>query len=51
MGGFGGRTTGRRIDWILFAGTFTVLQHETITYNEEGRYPSDHFPVITVLEH
>jgi endonuclease/exonuclease/phosphatase family metal-dependent hydrolase len=51
MGGFGGRTTGRRIDWILFSGPFTVMQHETITYNEEGRYPSDHFPVITVLEH
>jgi hypothetical protein len=51
IGGFGGRTTGRRIDWILFSGPFTVLQHETITYNEDGRCPSEHFPVIAVLEY
>lgn len=51
IGGFGGRTTGRRINWIPFSGPFTVLQHETITYNENGRYPSDHFPVIAVLEY
>lgn len=47
---FAGRTTGHRIDWILFRGPFKVLETETVTYNEDGRYPSDHFPVIAVLE-
>jgi endonuclease/exonuclease/phosphatase family metal-dependent hydrolase len=49
--GFEGRTTGERIDWILYRGPFTVLEAETVTYNEEGRYPSDHFPVVAVFEY
>lgn len=48
--GFRGNTQGRRIDWILCRGPFTVLQFETVTYNENGRYPSDHYPVAAVLE-
>jgi endonuclease/exonuclease/phosphatase family metal-dependent hydrolase len=48
--GFAGRTTGRRIDWILYRGPFRVLEAETVTRNEKGRYPSDHFPVIAALE-
>jgi endonuclease/exonuclease/phosphatase family metal-dependent hydrolase len=47
---FAGRTTGRRIDWILFRGPFQVLEMETVTYQEDGRFPSDHFPVLAVLE-
>lgn len=38
----------RRIDWILVRG-FRPLSVQTITANREGRYPSDHFPVLTVL--
>jgi endonuclease/exonuclease/phosphatase family metal-dependent hydrolase len=38
-----------RIDWILFKGPITVSRCETITYSEEGRYPSDHFPVAAQL--
>lgn len=38
-----------RIDWILFKGPITVSHCETITYSEEGRYPSDHFPVAAQL--
>jgi endonuclease/exonuclease/phosphatase family metal-dependent hydrolase len=49
--GFEGRTTGRRIDWILYRGPLTVLEAETVTYNEDARYPSDHFPVVVTFEH
>lgn len=49
-GGFKGDTAGERIDWILFRGPFSVLESETVTYNESGRYPSDHYPVFAVFE-
>lgn len=48
--GFRGATGGRRIDWILYRGPYTVLEAETVTYNEDGRYPSDHYPVLAVFE-
>jgi endonuclease/exonuclease/phosphatase family metal-dependent hydrolase len=48
--GFKGTTTGPRIDWILFRGFAKAAQVETVTKNEDGRYPSDHFPVFAVLE-
>lgn len=47
---FTGFTGGRRIDWILYRGPFKVLETETVTYNENGRYPSDHYPVFAVFE-
>jgi endonuclease/exonuclease/phosphatase family metal-dependent hydrolase len=50
MSGFRGSTGGRRIDWILYRGPFTALSAEIVTYNEDGRYPSDHYPVLAVLE-
>lgn len=40
---------GRRIDWVLFAGPFKPVHCETVIYNEDGRYPSDHFPVLAVF--
>jgi endonuclease/exonuclease/phosphatase family metal-dependent hydrolase len=36
----------QRIDWILFRGPLDCVEVETVTYNKEGRYPSDHFPVV-----
>jgi endonuclease/exonuclease/phosphatase family metal-dependent hydrolase len=48
--GFKGDATGRRIDWILYRGPFQVLEAETVTYNESGRYPSDHYPVFAVFD-
>ena len=39
----------RRIDWILFKGEAEVELCETVNYNEDGRYPSDHFPVFAKL--
>lgn len=38
-----------RIDWILFRGTVTVDLHETVTYQDHARYPSDHLPVLAKL--
>lgn len=52
MGDFGpphdGDTT--RIDWILVNGPLRVRSVETIVHNEQGRYPSDHYPVSARLE-
>jgi len=48
--GFKGRDTGPRIDWILYRGGVQPVSAETITYNESGRYPSDHFPVMAVFD-
>jgi len=36
-----------RIDWILVRGPVEVLRCETVDFNEEGRYPSDHYPVCS----
>lgn len=38
----------RRIDWILVRG-LQARTIETVTRQENGRYPSDHFPVLTEL--
>jgi endonuclease/exonuclease/phosphatase family metal-dependent hydrolase len=48
--GFKGTPGTARIDWILFRGMARANKAETLTKNEEGRYPSDHFPVLAVLE-
>lgn len=49
--GFKGTTTGPRIDWILFSGPLLVEEAETVTRNDNGRYPSDHFPVFVRFEY
>jgi len=48
--GFRGSTEGRRIDWILYRGALKVSESETVIYTRDGRYPSDHFPVLAVLD-
>lgn len=35
-----------RIDWILCRGDVKVALCETVTYQEDGHYPSDHLPVL-----
>ena len=44
--GFTGLPTGRRLDWILYRGPVTVESCDAITSTVNGRYPSDHFPVL-----
>lgn len=39
----------RRIDWILFRG-LKPKSAKTITTHRDGRYPSDHFPVIVEFD-
>ena len=45
-----GNREGRRIDWILYRGDWQPTSVETVDFNHDGRYPSDHYPVFTVLE-
>ena len=39
-----------RIDWILVRGAVGVRSVETIVDHDDGRYPSDHYPVVARLE-
>lgn len=38
-----------RIDWILVGGPVAVSSAATIVQSFEGRYPSDHYPVLATL--
>jgi len=38
-----------RIDWILYRGRADVEVSETVLHNDDGRYPSDHYPVFARL--
>ena len=35
-----------RIDWILVGGSLEVPTVSTVVHSSEGRYPSDHYPVL-----
>jgi endonuclease/exonuclease/phosphatase family metal-dependent hydrolase len=39
----------QRIDWILSRG-LTATSAKTVTMQRDGRYPSDHFPVVVEFE-
>jgi endonuclease/exonuclease/phosphatase family metal-dependent hydrolase len=47
--GFGGSTSGAKIDYILTLPGPRVLDARILHDNCEGRYPSDHFPVIATV--
>ena len=38
-----------RIDWILVRGEVRVQRSEIVAFQKDGRYPSDHFPVVARL--
>jgi len=46
--GFTGESTGDKIDAILVSPDWTVLKADIVRVNDDGRYPSDHFPVTAV---
>lgn len=48
---FNGRPRGSRIDWILVTPPFRVIEVEIIRHNQEGRYPSDHFPYLAEVKY
>jgi len=50
LNGFGRHTSDRRIDWILYRGPWRVTKAETVTWSRDGRYPSDHFPVVATFD-
>lgn len=39
----------RRIDWVLLSPGIQSTRCETMLYNENGRYPSDHYPVTAQI--
>lgn len=41
---------GRLIDFIFVSKAFEVLQQAVLTDSQRGKYPSDHLPVLAVLE-
>jgi len=43
------QTNGPRIDWILSRGDVIVDRSEIVTFQRDGRFPSDHFPVVARL--
>jgi endonuclease/exonuclease/phosphatase family metal-dependent hydrolase len=51
LNAFGRRPpTDRRIDWILHRSSWRVRDVETVVTTRDGRYPSDHFPVVATFE-
>ncbi len=44
-----GNTNDRRIDYIFVSENIDVLKCATLTDNREGKYPSDHLPVMCVV--
>ena len=47
--GFQGRRSGPRIDWVLHGSAFETVSAAIDRTEENGRNPSDHFPVTAVL--
>lgn len=47
--GFKGTPGKSRIDWILFRSPWKVKSAGPVTDSKDGRYPSDHFPVLAVF--
>ena len=47
--GFKGSTRGKRIDYVMVRANYDINQIEIIRDNENGLYPSDHFPVLSDL--
>jgi endonuclease/exonuclease/phosphatase family metal-dependent hydrolase len=46
---FTGERTGDKIDAVLASPDWDVLEASILRLNEDGRYPSDHFPVTAIL--
>lgn len=48
--GFSGTPGRDRIDWILVSPHWKVLRNDTLTFHDGTRYPSDHFPILAIVE-
>lgn len=49
--GFNGEKTGDKIDYIFVNNKFIVTESGIDYSNRDGKYPSDHFPVIAILNY
>jgi len=49
--GFAGRTAGAKIDAILVSERWNVKSAAIVMTSRDGRYPSDHFPVVAVVKY
>jgi endonuclease/exonuclease/phosphatase family metal-dependent hydrolase len=47
--GFNGKRSGPKIDYVFAGPDVEVLAAEILRDNEDGRYPSDHFPVTAAV--
>jgi endonuclease/exonuclease/phosphatase family metal-dependent hydrolase len=47
--GFRGLATGPKIDYVLVEPGTTVRTARILDDNDDGRYPSDHFPVVAEI--
>ena len=45
-----GKTDGNKIDYVFVAPSTNVLKAEVLHDNDNGRYPSDHYPVSARIE-
>lgn len=48
--GFRAIVPNRRIDFVFVSKGITVLSHRTLDEQKQGRFPSDHLPVLVELE-
>jgi len=50
MSKFKGSKKGRHIDYIFVSEDFDIINTEIVDYNESGKYPSDHYPILADLK-
>jgi endonuclease/exonuclease/phosphatase family metal-dependent hydrolase len=50
ISGFKGNPNGRRIDYVMVDKRLKAEPAQIIRSERDGRYPSDHFPVLTVVD-
>ena len=49
LSAWSGRRSSNRIDWVLHSPHFRTKSASIDYFNENGRYPSDHYPVSAVI--
>jgi endonuclease/exonuclease/phosphatase family metal-dependent hydrolase len=47
--GFSQIVPGRRIDYIFVSPGLTVAEHQTLDMQPDGRFPSDHLPIVATV--
>ncbi|MGL4772089.1 MAG: endonuclease/exonuclease/phosphatase family protein [Clostridium sp.] len=49
MSSFNGKEEGLHIDYIFVSEEIEIVDVKILTHNKDGRYPSDHYPIIADL--